>query len=64
MRAILARSPEKEEDLQQLHKPDCIYLALAQRMGRILVTADGRFLKSLSSTRHAPWAVALGAVIV
>ena len=42
---------------------DCIYLALAERMGRTLVTADSRFLKSLGSTPHASRAVALDAAI-
>ena len=39
---------------------DCIYLALAERMGRILVTADTRFLRALVSTSHQSRAVALG----
>lgn len=32
---------------------DCMYLALAERMDRRLVTADKRFIKNLSSTEHA-----------
>ncbi len=31
---------------------DCVYLALAERMDRRLVTADRRFLRSLSGTAH------------
>lgn len=38
---------------------DCIHLATAERMGRILVTADERFLKALRPTRHAARAVSL-----
>lgn len=41
---------------------DCVYLALAERMGRVLVTADNRFLKALRSTVHAAQVVALEAV--
>ena len=40
---------------------DCLYLALAERLGRVLVTADGRFLKALGPTPHASRAVALEA---
>lgn len=40
---------------------DCLYLALAERMGRILVTADGRFLRMLGTTPHASRAIALEA---
>jgi predicted nucleic acid-binding protein len=42
---------------------DCVYLALAERLGRILVTADGRFLKALSSTPNVSRAIALEAAI-
>lgn len=31
---------------------DCIYLALAQRIGAVLVTADSRFAKVLAPTGH------------
>ena len=31
---------------------DCIYLALAERTGRVLVTADHRFMKALGSGPH------------
>jgi predicted nucleic acid-binding protein len=41
---------------------DCVYLALAERMGRILVTADSRFLKALKATPYASQVVALDAV--
>ena len=38
---------------------DCVYLALAERMGRTLVTADGRFLKALKATPQASRVVGL-----
>ena len=38
---------------------DCVYLALAERTGRRLVTADRRFLGSLTGTEHAGSALAL-----
>lgn len=38
---------------------DCVYLALAERMGRVLVTADNRFFKALCATVHASQVVAL-----
>ena len=38
---------------------DCVYLALAERMDRRLVTADSRFIKTLSGTEHATRALAL-----
>ena len=38
---------------------DCVYLALAERTGRRLVTADRRFLHSLTGTEHAERAVGL-----
>ncbi len=38
---------------------DCMYLALAERMDRILVTADGRFLHVLGRTDLAARAVVL-----
>lgn len=41
---------------------DCVYLALAERMGRTLVTADSRFLGTLRSTAHASRALALDTV--
>lgn len=31
---------------------DCLYLALAERIGRRLVTVDGRFLRALAGTKH------------
>ncbi len=34
---------------------DCLYLALAERTGRTLVTADGRFLRALRATPYATW---------
>ena len=41
---------------------DCLYLALAVRMGRTLVTADARFLRSLAGTGLETQASALGKV--
>lgn len=40
---------------------DCFYLALAERKGRRLITADSRFLKVLSSTPYAALIIALEA---
>lgn len=39
---------------------DCVYLALSERTGRTLVTADGRFLRALRATPHASRVEALG----
>lgn len=41
---------------------DCVYLALAERMDRQLITADQRFLRSLADTEHAGRAVDLAAL--
>ena len=38
---------------------DCLYLALAERMHRTLITADRRFFRSLAGTEHAGRAVEL-----
>lgn len=38
---------------------DCVYLALAERTGRLLVTADARFLRALARSPHAARATAL-----
>lgn len=38
---------------------DCVYLALAERMDRRLITADRRFIKILSGTEHAARLLAL-----
>ena len=38
---------------------DCIYLALAERMERRLVTADGRFVRALAGTAFEPLALPL-----
>jgi predicted nucleic acid-binding protein len=40
---------------------DCVYLALAERMSRTLVTADARFLRSVAGSSHAAIAVPLDA---
>lgn len=41
---------------------DCLYLALSERTGCTLVTADGRFLKALRATSYALRVEALGTV--
>ena len=33
---------------------DCVYLAMAIRMGERLVTADAKFLRKIAATTHAP----------
>ena len=38
---------------------DCVYLALAEGMGRQLVTADGRLLRAARAMKHAARVVAL-----
>ncbi|PJE33694.1 tRNA(fMet)-specific endonuclease VapC [Pseudooceanicola marinus] len=38
---------------------DCVYLALAERIDRRLITADRRFIKTLSGTEHAARVLAL-----
>ena len=38
---------------------DCVYLALAERMDRRLITADRRLIKTLSGTEHAARLLAL-----
>ena len=40
---------------------DCLYLALAERMDRFLVTADARLQKAVRATKHAARTVALEA---
>lgn len=39
---------------------DCVYLAIAEKTGRRLITADKRLLNRLSSTRWAALGTALG----
>ena len=41
---------------------DCLYLALAERTHRTLVTADRRFLRRIAETEHAGQALCLGDV--
>ncbi len=38
---------------------DCVYLALAHRIGAVLVTADLRFVTALASTEHGEAVMAL-----
>ena len=40
---------------------DCVYLALAERMERPLITADGRLLRAVRATEHAARVVTLDA---
>ena len=42
---------------------DCIYLALAYRLGANLVTADIRFVNALSETEHGELVVTLDGVV-
>jgi predicted nucleic acid-binding protein len=39
---------------------DCVYLALARRIGATLVTADARFARTVSSTEYGDTVVMLG----
>lgn len=41
---------------------DCMYLALAHRIGGRLVTVDERFVNALSETEHGGSVVTLGAL--
>ena len=41
---------------------DCVYLALAHRIGATLVTADARFANSLAETEHSSAVVTLKAL--
>lgn len=41
---------------------DCVYLALAHRLGATLVTADVRFVNALAATEHGSAVVALEGV--
>ncbi|WP_299823014.1 type II toxin-antitoxin system VapC family toxin [uncultured Jannaschia sp.] len=41
---------------------DCVYLALAERLDRKLITADRRFLRGLADTEHADRAIDLAAL--
>ena len=41
---------------------DCVYLALAHRLGATLVTADARFVNALAATEHGAVVVALTAL--
>lgn len=74
--ALLRKAPvtivDHDDDLEgralelalDLNHPvyDCVYLALAERMGRRLVTADHRFISTLRSGAQAARVVALGAI--
>ncbi len=41
---------------------DCVYLALAERLDRKLITADRRFLRGLADTEHDDRAIDLAAL--
>ena len=43
---------------------DCVYLALAHRLGATLVTADVRFVNALAETEHGAAAVALDSLVM
>ncbi len=49
-----------------LNRPvyDCVYLALAHRLGATLVTADVRFINALANTEHGGAVVALGSLVL
>ncbi len=48
-------SPDAVRLALALDRPlyDCVYLALAHRVGATLVTADARFVNALAGTEHA-----------
>ena len=43
---------------------DCLYLALAHRIGATLVTADARFVNSLAETEHGQAVVTLDRLVI
>ena len=43
---------------------DCVYLALAHRLGATLVTADVRFVNALSETEHGATMVTLDGLVM
>ena len=49
-----------------LNRPvyDCVYLALAHRLGATLVTADVRFVNALAETEHGAAVVALDGLVM
>ena len=49
-----------------LNRPvyDCVYLALAHRLGATLVTADVRFVNALAETEHGATVVALDGLVM
>ena len=54
--------PESVRMAQELDHPiqDCLYLALASRVGGQLLTADKRFAEKVADSRHAMHALLLG----
>ncbi len=42
---------------------DCVYLALAHRIGASMVTADAKFANSLADTEHSNAIVTLGRLV-
>ncbi len=49
----------------ELDRPvyDCVYLALAHRLGATLVTADARFVNALADTEHGEVVTALASLV-
>ena len=43
---------------------DCVYLALAHRLGATLVTADVRFVNALAETEHGATMVTLDGLVM
>ena len=43
---------------------DCVYLALAHRLGATLVTADVRFVNALAETEHGAAVVGLEGLVL
>ena len=43
---------------------DCLYLALAHRIGATLVTADARFVNALAETEHGQAVVRLDSLVI
>ena len=43
---------------------DCVYLALAYRVGATLVTADARFVNALAKTEHGDTVVTLDSIVM
>ena len=57
--------PEAVKLSLELNHPvyDCLYLALAQKRGTTMVTADTRFAKAVSDTGHGHFVVSLDSLV-